>query len=84
MSDTIVSITQNDKTYQVQTGLFINNQFVPSVSGKKFDTINPATGKVICSVYEGLNLYSFLFFGGFGSEVMSIFCSISHKDSRCR
>jgi len=32
--------------------LFINNQFVPSKSGKKFDTVNPATGKVITQVYE--------------------------------
>jgi aldehyde dehydrogenase (NAD+) len=52
MSDTLVSITQNEKTYSVQTGLFINNQFVPSISGKKFETVNPANGKVICSVYE--------------------------------
>jgi len=52
MSDTLVSITQNEKTYNVQTGLFINNQFVPSISGKKFETVNPANGKVICSVYE--------------------------------
>jgi aldehyde dehydrogenase (NAD+) len=52
MSDTLLSITQNEKTYQVQTGLFINNQFVPSISGKKFETVNPANGKVICSVYE--------------------------------
>lgn len=34
------------------TGLFINNSFVPSVSGKKFETINPRTGKTITSVYE--------------------------------
>jgi len=52
MTDTIQSISQNGKTYQVQTGLFINNKFVPSVSGKKFETVNPATAKVITSVYE--------------------------------
>jgi len=48
----IQSITENGKTYQVPIGLFINNKFVSSVSGKKFDTVNPATEKVITSVYE--------------------------------
>jgi len=32
--------------------LFINNQFVDAVSGKTFDTINPATGEVIASIAE--------------------------------
>jgi len=32
--------------------LFINNEFVPSVSGKKFDTVYPATGEKLVSVYE--------------------------------
>lgn len=35
------------------TKLFINNEFVDAVSGKTFETINPATGKVIGSVAEG-------------------------------
>ena len=35
-----------------QTKLLINNQWVESVSGKKFETINPATGEVICSLSE--------------------------------
>lgn len=35
------------------TGLFINNEFVNAVSGKTFDTINPATGDVIAQVAEG-------------------------------
>lgn len=52
MADTLQTITENGKTYEVQTGLFINNKFVPSVSGKKFETVNPATEKVITSVYE--------------------------------
>ncbi|KAJ3382540.1 aldehyde dehydrogenase (NAD(P)(+)) ald5 [Entophlyctis sp. JEL0112] len=34
------------------TGLFINNKFVPSVSGKTFETIDPNTGNPICSVSE--------------------------------
>jgi hypothetical protein len=35
-----------------ETRLFINNEFVPSLSGKTFDTVNPATEEVICGVYE--------------------------------
>ncbi|XP_033332496.1 aldehyde dehydrogenase 1A1 isoform X1 [Megalopta genalis] len=35
------------------TQLFINNEFVDAVSGKKFPTINPATGAVIVEVAEG-------------------------------
>ena len=33
--------------------VFINNNFVDSVSGKTFPTINPATGEQICHVAEG-------------------------------
>ena len=33
--------------------IFINNEFVNSVSGKTFPTINPTTGKKICDVQEG-------------------------------
>jgi aldehyde dehydrogenase (NAD+) len=39
-------------TIEYETRLFINNEFVPSVLGKTFDTVNPATEQVICSVYE--------------------------------
>jgi aldehyde dehydrogenase (NAD+) len=38
-----------------ETGLFINNEFVYSETGKTFDTINPATEEVICSVQEALD-----------------------------
>jgi len=37
---------------EIETRLFINNEFVNSVSGKTFDTINPATEETICSVQE--------------------------------
>lgn len=40
------------KSYIQPTGLFINNEFVKAKSGKTFDTINPATSKVICAVQE--------------------------------
>jgi aldehyde dehydrogenase (NAD+) len=35
-----------------QTKLFINNQFVEAVSGKTFETLNPANGQVIARVAE--------------------------------
>jgi hypothetical protein len=37
---------------QLETRLFINNEFVNSVSGKTFNTVNPATEEVICLVQE--------------------------------
>ena len=42
------------KTFEIKsTKLFINNAFVDSKSGRKFDTINPATGKVLSQIAEG-------------------------------
>ncbi|RFU25103.1 hypothetical protein B7463_g11242, partial [Scytalidium lignicola] len=38
--------------YTQPTGLFINNEFVTGVDGKKFEVINPSTEEVICSVHE--------------------------------
>merc|ERR1712012_347212 len=35
------------------TQIFIDNEWVNSVSGKSFPTVNPATGETICSVQEG-------------------------------
>lgn len=35
------------------TGIFINNEFRKSASGKTFETVNPATEEVICRVEEG-------------------------------
>ena len=35
------------------TGIFINNEWHNSVSGKTFPTLNPATGEVITEVQEG-------------------------------
>ena len=37
---------------KIEERLFINGEFVPSKSGKKFDVVNPATEKVTASVYE--------------------------------
>ncbi len=39
-------------TSKIETRLFINGQFVNSVSGKTFPTVNPATEAVICNVQE--------------------------------
>jgi aldehyde dehydrogenase (NAD+) len=36
-----------------QTGILIGDEFRPSVSGKTFPTVNPATEEVICEVAEG-------------------------------
>ena len=35
------------------TNLFINNEFVPSKSGKTFPTINPSNEEIICQIAEG-------------------------------
>lgn len=40
------------KLDQIETRLFINNEFVNSVSGKTFNTVNPATEEVIAAVQE--------------------------------
>lgn len=45
-------MASNINVSEIETRLFINNEFVNSVSGKTFDTINPATEEVICSVQE--------------------------------
>ena len=49
---TNLSFKFQGKSYSLNPGLFINNKFVPSVSGKMFDSVNPATGKSVFSVYE--------------------------------
>ncbi|KAF9891230.1 hypothetical protein FE257_004794 [Aspergillus nanangensis] len=52
MSDLAVNIqTPNGLTYSQPTGLFINNEWVPSSSGQKLPSINPATESVITSVH---------------------------------
>ena len=40
------------KISELQTKLFINNEFVDAVSGKTFPTVNPATEEVICELQE--------------------------------
>ena len=40
--------------------LFINNEFVDSVSRKKFPTINPTDGTIIAQISEGDKVYFYL------------------------
>jgi aldehyde dehydrogenase (NAD+) len=40
------------KGLKIEDRLFINGEFVPSKSGKKFDVFNPTTEKLCASVYE--------------------------------
>eukprot|EP00479_Gromia_sphaerica_P011645 TRINITY_DN5829_c0_g1_i1.p1 TRINITY_DN5829_c0_g1~~TRINITY_DN5829_c0_g1_i1.p1 ORF type:complete len:180 (-),score=43.04 TRINITY_DN5829_c0_g1_i1:319-795(-) len=47
-----IVIRAGDKDVSLNPGLFTNNRYVPSVSGKTFPTIDPATGDVIAEVYE--------------------------------
>lgn len=39
-----------DRTIELQTGLFINNDFVPSVSGSTLTTPNPSTGNDLATI----------------------------------
>ncbi|KXS19612.1 Aldedh-domain-containing protein [Gonapodya prolifera JEL478] len=50
--DDLVEVNIRGEKVKIHTGLFINNEFIPAVSGKTFPTINPATGEVICQVHE--------------------------------
>ncbi|KAJ3101444.1 aldehyde dehydrogenase (NAD(P)(+)) ald5 [Phlyctochytrium bullatum] len=65
--DTVVTVTHptSGRSFNLPTGLFINNKFVPSIAGQKFKTasllilfaaikVDPATGEVITEVYEAL------------------------------
>ncbi|OAA55827.1 Aldehyde dehydrogenase domain protein [Niveomyces insectorum RCEF 264] len=38
--------------FKLNTGLFINNEFVRGAEGKTFEVTNPTTEEVICSVHE--------------------------------
>eukprot|EP00127_Corallochytrium_limacisporum_P004008 Clim_evm57s156 gene=Clim_evmTU57s156 len=48
-----VKNAKDAKTLIHQTKILINNEWVNSVSGKTFATLNPATEEVICQVQEG-------------------------------
>ncbi|MDJ0797051.1 MAG: aldehyde dehydrogenase family protein [Calothrix sp. MO_167.B12] len=49
----MVTATRPEQQVKIgPTKLLINNEWVNSVSGRKFETINPSTGEVICDVAE--------------------------------
>lgn len=49
----MVTATVPEKQVKIgPTQLLINNEWVDSVSGRRFETLNPATGEVICEVAE--------------------------------
>ncbi|KAJ5678572.1 Aldehyde/histidinol dehydrogenase [Penicillium maclennaniae] len=50
MARPIALTAPNNTTYLQPTGLFINNEFVPSLSGQTLSTINPFDESVIASV----------------------------------
>ena len=52
MTNLSVDLTApNGKTIHQPTGLFINNEFVPSISGARIASVNPANEAEICSVH---------------------------------
>ena len=49
----MVTVTRPEQKVKIgPTNLLINNEWVESVSGKRFETINPTTEEVICDVAE--------------------------------
>ncbi|CAI2174935.1 11192_t:CDS:2 [Funneliformis geosporum] len=53
MSSNEQSITlPTGESIKIYTGLFINNEFIDAIDGKRFETINPSTGKPITTVAE--------------------------------
>lgn len=48
-----VQIAIDGRTVLQPTGLFINNQFIPSANKATLDAVDPATGNKITSVYAG-------------------------------
>ena len=49
---TVLSEPTSTQSVVKQTKILINNKWVDSVSGKTFETVNPATGEVIAKVAE--------------------------------
>jgi aldehyde dehydrogenase (NAD+) len=46
------TVVAGDVEIRVPTWLFINNEYVPAISGRTFETINPCTEEAICSLAE--------------------------------
>lgn len=52
MNSTSSDFAEIARSIAFETRAFINGDFVAAASGKTFDTINPATGKVLASIAE--------------------------------
>ncbi|KAI0921942.1 hypothetical protein AcV7_007937 [Taiwanofungus camphoratus] len=51
---TEITVAATGRKIRVPTGLFINNEFVPSVDSKEtIECINPATEEIVCSIIAG-------------------------------
>ncbi|CAD0022639.1 unnamed protein product [Aureobasidium pullulans] len=55
MSPTAMPTTENTQSNKIETRLFINNEFVESIEGEKFDVFNPYNEEKVASVYEALS-----------------------------
>lgn len=53
-SSVLYSQSAQFPAFKGPTKLFINNKFVDAISGKRFETLNPATGDVITTVSDGI------------------------------
>ena len=49
-----VDLHVNNMDLKIPYKLFINGQFVDSLSGRTFETINPTDESLICNVHEAL------------------------------
>ncbi|KAK5311529.1 hypothetical protein LTR93_011682 [Exophiala xenobiotica] len=52
MASSVTLTLPNGEQYEQPIGLFIDNKFVPSKNGKKFETVDPSTDEKIVDVYE--------------------------------
>ncbi|CAG8513589.1 1325_t:CDS:2 [Cetraspora pellucida] len=71
---------KNFRLINVHTGLFINNEFVDSVDHKLFETINPATGKVITSVAEASERDVDIAVEAAASAFSDVWCNVDGKE----
>ncbi|KAH8881125.1 aldehyde dehydrogenase [Thozetella sp. PMI_491] len=53
MAGTQTLVAPNGRSITINTGLFINNEFVSSAQGGKITSVNPATETEICTVEAG-------------------------------
>ncbi|QIX02396.1 hypothetical protein AMS68_007913 [Peltaster fructicola] len=54
MSPSPITLTLRERKVSIPSGLFINGEFVAGRAGKTFDSEDPATGKTLATVCEGM------------------------------